>query len=794
MTSKKAKTGEEVSSQRTNAFEDSDNEESGDKTARERSPSPTRRKTPATPSQEANHAAAKKSSVATMTNAVDLMSRKSKQRAIQGSAPINVNNNSKYGETQMTALVVGYADSNTKHGKAWDGKPLEGNKMSVYAVPISMAPNRSFDMHGLSNPYMSGMIVTHRPKNADANSRTLMHRKDGSTYNASFPKCPTFIPNGEMFEGQKELLGFEGQIACVSNGVVNKMNRFELKTLKDTTSGKTQVTLPLPVGSLVTFTSITGEDTTRDGYNPKKGNPSKKPPIPQELDEACAKRVELEHIRAMSDRKFRLNFKNADGNVVNKLTPGYKYVAKELIDTLYKDPIFQEHVTIGLMSAHYGWMLKPFNEQDFAEEDCEETKLEYEAAKAAVAILQTKRKEELSKHAVQNKRNVQEWNKADNLKYQEIEPGFKEKVDLCTHHANELELAVKDEESIIKPWSMPYSADKYETHLVFKADTYEHGEHTHRLLKGEDVAPKMFTDFSIESVVPKSNGYGYMMYIHTMTVADTKMATDYLQKGITEAILDSRAWYSYTNTNDGYPPLVLSGNDGVFSVAWKVQSAKHLPIVANMMVTPYGNGIIGTRFEPRAPDSIPDEKCYINMMVPDVVGKLQSVGLRVSAEWLKKNLCDNDDDEFSLEPVSLEKNLVDVSKACAFANPTTSLSDDTFVNLHELQQGSVNFDKIADNKTKTLMKANNYHLEYRVLTPIGPDGELIDLSGGTIKTSFAHMAEFGKMSVEDAQALIEDAAKNTQTDEEDESRIVHSFLKSHTIPYAIMVDNNGESV
>ena len=783
MSSKKAKMMSDVPS-KTDAFEDSDNED------RARSPSPSRRKTSvATPSQEAAHAAAKKSHVATMVSATELMSRNSAKRSVQGTAPAISNNNSKFGEAQMMSFIIGHADSTTKHGRTWDGKSLDANKMSVCAVPISMGARASFDMYGSTNPYMSGMICTHRPNNADSNSRVSVQRKDGTSYNAAYPKCPTFVPNGEMFPGQ-ESLGLKGQIACVTNGALRKMNRFALNTLKDTGSGKTSVPLALPMGTLVTLTSITGEETQRDGYLPKKGRNGK----PDESQDECDKRVELENNREMVDRKFALQFKNADGkSVESKLTPGRKYTATEVIDYLYNHAEFQENVTVGLMAAHTGWVLKDLNEQDHAEEDFEGVKLEYEGAKMASVVLQSKRKDELLKTAAQLKRNVQEWMKADNSKYQQNEPGFKEKVDLTTTLATDLELAAADGKSHIKPWDMPYPASKYATTLVFKSNGSEYGKHTENLLK-DDETPKMFTDFSIERVTPKSNGYGYMLHIHTMTVADRQLAIDQFAKGSTGALLDSRAWYTHSDEqNGGFAPLILSCNDGGLSVAWKVQSTKHLPIVANIMASPCTSGIITTLFAPRAPDSSLDEKCYIDMVLPDVLHKLQSVGLQVSDEWLKQNLCDKDDGDFSLEPVSLDKNSVDVSKSSAFANATASLMDDTFVNLHELTQGSVSFEKIANKETKLYMKEHNLHLEYRVLVPIDDEGELVDLADGTTKKTLRHMDKFGKMSTGDAQALIEKAASLTKTDE-GESHTVHDFIKNFTIPYAFMVNDANKTV
>ena len=785
MSSKKAKIAEGAPPPSTRALEDSDDE------GRARSPSPSRRKTTAvTPSQEAAHADSKKSQVAMMVDATAMMQRQSAKRSVQGSAPAMSNNNSKYGEAQMTTFVIGYADSTTKHGKTFNGTPLDANKMSLSAVPISMGPRASFDLHGSNNPYMSGMIATHRPRNAGPNSRQSVQRKDGTSYNAAYPKCPTFIPNGEIFPGQEESLGFKGQISCVTNGGLRKMNRFALNTLQDTPSGKTSAPLPLPVGTLVTLTSITGEDTTRDGYNPKKGRGGK----PDESTAECEKRVEDEHNRAMVDRKFALQFKNAEGKTVeNKLTPGRIYKAPEIIDYLYNNAEFQENVTVGLMAAHTGWVLKEFEEQAHDEDELEQAKLEYDGAKMAATCLQSKRKTELNKTAAQLKRNVQEWQKSENNIYQSNEPGFKEKIELTTALANDLELAAADGDSRLKPWDMPYPASKYSTTLVFNSDNREYGRHTNCIIKGEET-PKTFTDFTIQRVTPKSNGYGYMIHIHTMTVADRQLAIDQFAKGSTGALLDSRAFYSYNDVeNGGFAPLVLSCNDGALSVAFKVQSIKHLPIVANMLATPYGNGIITSLFAPRAPDSVPDEKCYVDMIVPDVICKLQKVGLQVSAEWLKEKLCDKDDDDYSLEPVSLDKNNVDVSKSSAFANATASLMDDTFVNLHELTQGSVSFDKIANKETKTYMKEHNRHLEYRVLVPLDDEGALIDLTEGITKSSLDHMDTFGQMSMQDAQAFLEKAATVTKTDE-GESYNMHDFLKKFTIPYAFMVTEQGTTV
>jgi len=784
MASKKAKMAEEALSQTTKAFEDSDEED------RARSPSPTRRKTAVAPSQEAAHAVAKTSNVAKMVSATELMSRNSAKRTIQGTGPVTSNNNSKLGDAQMSVFVIGHADSTTKHGKNWDGKPLDANKMSVCAVPISMVARTSFDMYGSTNPYMSAMICTHRPSNADSNSRVSVQRKDGTSYNAAYPKCPTFVPNGEMFPDQ-ESSGLTGQIACVPNGALHKMNRFALNTLKDTGSGKTSVPLVLPMGTLVTLTSITGEDTQRGGYLPKKGRNGK----PDESQDECDKRIENENSRDMADRKFALTFKNADGeSVKSKLIDGHKYIATDVIDYLYNNPVFQENVTVGLMAAHTGWVLKDLNEQDHAEEDFEAVKLDYEGAKMASVILQSKRKDELLKTAAQLKRNVQEWQKGDNLKYQQNEPGFNEKMALTTALATDLELAAADGKSHIMPWDMPYPAPKYATTLVFKSEGSEYDKHMDDLLKGEET-PKMFTDFSIERVKPKSNGYGYMFHIHTMTVADRQLAVDQFAKGSAGAVLDSRAWYTHSDEQTGgFAPLILSCNDGGLSVPWKVQSVKHLPIVANIMTAPFTSGIITTLFTPRAPDSSVDEKCFVEMVVPDVIGKLQGVGLQVSEDWLKQNLCDKDDDDFSLEPVPLDiKNTVDVSKSSAFGNATASLADDTLVNLHELTQGSVSFEKIANKDTKLYMRQHNLHLEYRVLVPIDDEGELVDLSDGTTKKSLEHMALFGKMSTGDAQTLIEKAASHVKTDE-GEPCTVHDFLKNSTIPYAFMVTEAGKTI
>ena len=119
--------------------------------------------------------------------------------------------------------------------------------------------------------------------------------------------------------------------------------------------------------------------------------------------------------------------------------------------------------------------------------------------------------------------------------------------------------------------------------------------------------------------------------------------------------------------------------------------------------------------------------------------------------------------------------------------------DDTFVNLHELTQGSVSFDKIANKDVKNHMKQHNLHLEYRILAPLDDEGTLIDLTEGITKSSLDHMDTFGQMSMQDAQAFLEKVATVNKTDE-GESYNMHDFLKKFTIPYAFMVTEQGTTV
>lgn len=779
--SKKAKMTEEPVT--TKAFDDSDDDDTN--TKRERSPSPSRRKNPATPSQEANHAAAKKPNAAEM--AKDLMRRQAADRANKGRAPVKVISGATYGEASLKALTIGYQPHS------------EGSKMNVCTVPLSVEPNASFDMIGTKNPYFSAMLVTHRPKNADASSRKSVTRKDGTTYSAAYPKVVTYVPNGEMIANQQEAIQCNGQIGCVSTGKLQKMNRFTLTAFKETGSGRSSVPVQLPVGSVVNFTSISGEDTTVSGYVPRKGNSQKN--IPPESDAECANRVEMERTRDMTDRKFALQFKGVEAN---KITPivaeGSKYTVPDLVQYLYTHAEFQANITIGLMAAHAGWTLSAFDEQAFAEEDLETKKLEYDGVEAAVKILHAKRKDEMGKMAAQLKRNVQEWQQGDSLQYHQSEPGTEEKVKIATQIAKDLELAAAGGDSRIKPWDMPYDTARHAITLVFNTQDKEYGKHTHKLIAGEET-PKMFTDFCIRAVVPKSNGFGYLFHVHTTTVPDRDLALKEFAKGSTGGVLDSTAWYA---PNPDYPPLVISGNDGLLSVAWKVQSIKHLPIAANMMASPHGNGIVTTLFTPRPPmcDGV-DEKCYIDMMVPDVIAKLQAVGLKVSPEWLKEHLCDvevDDDDEtkktYTIYPTIDRGNVVDVSKASAFANATSTLLDDTYVNLHELPGDSIEFDKIVSgNKDlKKFVKDHNLSLEYRVLVPLDEEGDLLDLTEGLIKGQLDHMGDFGMLSTADAEALLEKASKHTRDDENDKPLTANEFLKRHTIPYAILVNEHGKTI
>lgn len=774
--SKKAKTCEaSETTNATNAFNDSDDED------RARSPSPSRRKTPSTPSQEADHAAAKASRAAVMVSKQEKMKALSRERALSGRAPKRVQSGSNYGEATMNCLVLGYQEV--------------GNKMHVMAVPISAAAKTSFDFYGSENPYMSAMISTHRPRDASRESKS---RADGSTYMGAFPKTLTYIPNDSLFPG------WEGMIGCASMGALRKLNQFMPTAFVESASGsKSSVNVPLPVGSKVTFKGMSGEDTTMYGYNPKKGNPAKNEP--GEDPDTCATRVKAEYERSVTDRKIQVKFKSVEtgdmkyGRLENVLTDGKKYMAVELIDALYNNGEFQRNVTEGLIAAHAGWQLKEFNAEDYAEEDVQEKKLEYDGAAAAVAPLIAMRKDTLSKTAAQLKRNLQEIQKPDNLRYHNSEPGAEQKIKLLTDLARELELAAAGEESLIKPWDMPYRSDRYMTTLVFKDGGSGYGKHSEKMATEErkpDV-PKTFTDFYITNVYPKSNGYGYIFHVHTTTVSDSDVVFDQLAKNAMGALLDSRAPYS---PNEGYPALELSCNDGALSVAWKVQSMAHLPIVASMMTTAPGNGIISTYFAPRRPGypEMAEEKNYVEMVLPDVIGKLQGVGLKVSAEWLKTYLCsieeDDGDNTYILYPVPLdedpEKNRVynvDVSKSSAFSRPTSTLMEDTFINLHELST-SIEFDKLAkrDKTIKDFVKENNYHLEYRILVPLDADGGHIDITAGVEATKLEHMREFAQLSTNDAEALIEKAAGGPDG--------IGEFLKLHTIPYAFLLNDKNETV
>jgi len=769
--SKKAKT-DPVS---TSALDDSEDEDKNQDRNGARSPSPRRKvpsaSSPTPPSQEAAHAEAK-GRAAAMVSKLDLMKKDSESRTVSGTAPVRIASGGTIGDATMKGIIIGYS--------------ADDKKMSMSVVPIEMNPKSSFDVYGSTNPYMSGLITTHRPKNA---VRPKLQRKDGSPYDGAFPKTISYIPKGKLVPN------VDGQIGVVSAGSMRRMNQY-LSTAYDK-EDKSSKAVNYQVGDVVTFTGMSCEDMMVYGYERKKGNEKATPPVPPESDEVYENRLAFERNAEMSERKFALKFKNVEASKktnVNNLAR--IHMVGEMVNYLYKNADFQENITMGLMSAHAGWKLAEFDESAHAEEDLEQKRLEYEGAKSVVSVFHKKRNEELLKISDQMKRNIQEVQtgaKGINMKHHLEEPGPTEKISIMTEIASDLEAAGKNEPSRLEAWDMPYYASKYNITMVFKGGEDGFGENTHALLSDKD-CPRMFTDFAVEAVTPKSQGQGYVLQVHTMTVSDRIEVSKQLEKGASGALLDSRKWYS---PNEGSPPLIVAGFDGMFSVAWKVQSPDHLSIAAYMMATNKGNGIITSTFSARKPGFPIGEisPTYIDMIVPDVICKLQSSCLEVSQEWLKANLCHITDDpdskdgkSYKIYSVLTENNVVDVKKSSAFSDATCSLQKDGFANLHELSS-MMEFKNLIknDQKFQEIYEKNKYGMQFRVMTCISAEGDLLDCTEGVTRDQMDHINKFGAMSTADAQSLLEEAAKKN-------GMSMFDFLKAHTIPYVILVDSNGNSV
>lgn len=744
--SKKTKT--EIGSVSKMAFDDSD-EEGG----RARSPSPSRRK--GVPSQEAAHAKAKApaNKGAAMVSKLQMFKRDSEARAAKGMAPVNLASGNQYGEASLTGIVIGYKEIDSK--------------MNLCVVPISVQPKAGFDVYGNTNPYLTGVISTHRPNNPVRPDITTKER----SYKGAFPKTVTWIPNGELVEG------VEGQIAMVSAGSLRRLNQF----IPNVFSAGSSVPVSQKLGDLVTYTSINAEDITMYGYDRRIVDKKTKE---QEDTAVWEKRIEEELKRPISDRKFALKFKSlVDAERTNVASPASHYKARDIVEYLYNNSDFQENVTMGLISAHAGWQMSPFDPSAHAEEDVEAKTLEYEGAQTAVTILHKKRMDELRVISKQLGRNVEGWKKGSNLNYHQQEPGSQEKELLMEGLSKELEKAANGEESKIKPWDMPYHSAKYAITLVFMDGADGFGAHSHDLLNDKP-GPKTFTDFEITMVEPKETGYGHLLHVHTTTVADRDTVGAQIEKGATGALLESSKWYA---PNEGTPPLILSAHEGVLSVAWKVRSLEHLKIIASLMATRAGNGIVTTQFTPRKPGKdaviVPS---YVDMIFPDLVTKAQAVGLKVSCKWLQEHLCKERNGQYNLYPIALDKDAVaDTEKTSAFASESTLMTD-RFINLHELSS-MVEFKNVIDRegeKVSDHVEAHNLQLEYRILTCIDDEADLLDLDGKVTNDDLAHMHAFGTKTVEEAQALLEKAADRAK-------KSVQEFLKANTIPYAILVNDKG---
>jgi len=740
-------------------FDDSDDEAS-----RDRSPSPTRKKDgpdgPDAPSQEAAHAKSKASGNpgAAMVSKLQMIKRESESRTSQGRKPINLANGNQFGEAALIGLVVGYKEIDSK--------------MNICVVPISVAPKAGFDVFGNTNPYLTGMIATHRPNNPLRPDITTKDR----AYKGAFPKTVTWVPNGNLVEG------VEGQIAMVSAGSFRRLNQFIPNVFK----GGSSVPVSQKVGDLVTYTSINAEDINRKGYDYQIVNKTTK-----ELEDASVyeRRLDDELKRDMSDRKYALKFKSlVDAERTNVAHPGSRYKPRDIVKYLYNNSEFQEHITTGLMSAHAGWCLPDFDAGDHAEEDVDTKRLQYEGAKTAATSLQKKRSDDLRVISKQLTRNLEGWKKKtaqyDNLAYHQQEPGTQEKEAIVEGLVKELEKAADGEESKIKPWDMPYASTKYATTLVFMGSADEgFGAHTHDFLN-DKAGPKTFTDFVITAVRPKDTGYGHMLHVHTTTVANRETTSKELERGAIGALLESCEWYA---PNGGTPPLLLSAHEGVLSVAWKVRSLDHLKIITSLMAIRTGNGIITTLFNPREKGAdAPLSPSYVDMIYPDPVAKAQAVGLQVTREWLQKHLCKERNGQYNLYPIPLEKGKVaDTEKTSAFASDATLMAD-RIINLHEMRS-MVEFKNIIDREGEELSEEaenHNLKLEYRILTCVDDQGNLLDLDEEITNKDLAHMCNVGTKTTEEAEGAMEAMAAKA-------GKSIQEFLKLHTIPYAILVNKDG---